>query len=611
MHRTALLFAAIVFVLVGAASFFASSTAVDYLESETETTIHTALKAAGQDWAMVRTSGLEVRLTGVAPTESERLRTLEILGKLLDPTRIENNTSVVKATDLQAPRFSLEVLRNDQRVSLIGLVPSDTGRRPILRRLSEMKIAPDVTDMLETADYPVPDGWDDALSFALQSLGKMPRSKISVTPDVIKITAVTDSIAEQTELVDTLNRAKPDGIILVLDISAPRQVISPFRFRMTINDGTVALTSCSADTKFTRDRILRGVATAGHTGPADCQIGLGVPTPDWADAIVLATAALSGLGEGTVTFTDSDISLIAGDSVTQGTYDTIVARLENNLPDLFSLLAVLPPKPLVEGGESSVEAPEFTATKSPEGLIQLQGRLPDDLIKTSVGSFAGALFGHDVVFNQTRVTDDLPEGWPVRVLAALESLSHLRYGLAVVSRNQISVSGVSAEETVQDTITSLLTTKVGAKGDYRLNVRFDPALVPVTVTVSAENCETRIAAILDGEQIAFAPSSSDIQPSSQSVMTAIADVLRDCSDFEFVIEGHTDSQGGEDMNKNLSQARAESVLGALLSRRVLTSGIIAVGYGEEQPIADNETEDGRADNRRITFRLVTEDPPNE
>ena len=121
MHRTALLFAAIVFVLVGAASFFASSTAVDYLESETETTIHTALKAAGQDWAMVRTSGLEVRLTGVAPTESERLRTLEILGKLLDPTRIENNTSVVKATDLQAPRFSLEVLRNDQRVSLIGL----------------------------------------------------------------------------------------------------------------------------------------------------------------------------------------------------------------------------------------------------------------------------------------------------------------------------------------------------------------------------------------------------------------------------------------------------------------------------------------------------------
>lgn len=611
MHRTALLFAAIVFVLIAAASYFASSTAVDYLEHETEASLQTALAAAGQDWALVRASGLEVRLSGMAPDESERLRTLEILGKLVDASRIENTTSVVQATDIQPPRFSLEVLRNDERISLIGLIPTATGRNPILRRLNKIDDAPDITDMLETADHLVPEGWDDALDFALDSLDDMPRSKISVTPETIKITAVTDSIDEQTQLTEALNKQKPDGISLVLDISAPRQVISPFRFRLTKEDGVFELTSCSADTEATSISILKSLTDAGHDGPAACQIGLGVPTTDWAEAVVLSVQALDRLDEGSVTFTDSDISLIAGNSVTQDTYDTVVARLENGLPELFSLLAVLPPKPLVEGGERTEEPPEFTATKSPEGLIQMRGRLPDELIKTSVGSFAGSLFGQDVVFNQTLVSEDLPEGWPVRVLAALEGLSHLRYGITTVTPDQISVSGVSAEEDVQDTLTSLLTTKVGAKGNYRLSVRFDPALVPVVVTVSAQECETRIADILDAEQIAFAPSSSDIEASSQPVISQIADVLRDCGDFQFVIEGHTDSQGGEEMNKNLSQARAESVLSALLSRRVLTSGISAMGYGEEQPIADNDTEDGRAANRRITFRLAKEEITNE
>jgi len=89
------------------------------------------------------------------------------------------------------------------------------------------------------------------------------------------------------------------------------------------------------------------------------------------------------------------------------------------------------------------------------------------------------------------------------------------------------------------------------------------------------------------------------------------EVLRDCADVEFVIEGHTDSQGREDMNKNLSQSRAESVLSALLSRRVLTSGITAIGYGEEQPIADNDTEEGRAANRRIEFHLVSKETNDE
>ena len=77
--------------------------------------------------------------------------------------------------------------------------------------------------------------------------------------------------------------------------------------------------------------------------------------------------------------------------------------------------------------------------------------------------------------------------------------------------------------------------------------------------------------------------------------------MLNCGDIRLEIGGHTDSQGREQMNLNLSQSRANSVLFELQRRRVLTKNIIAKGYGESQPIASNDTEQGREINRRIEF----------
>jgi OOP family OmpA-OmpF porin len=62
------------------------------------------------------------------------------------------------------------------------------------------------------------------------------------------------------------------------------------------------------------------------------------------------------------------------------------------------------------------------------------------------------------------------------------------------------------------------------------------------------------------------------------------------------------------MNQQLSQARAQSILNELRGRRIPTSSYTAVGYGETQPIADNDTEEGREENRRIEFRLIRPEP---
>jgi outer membrane protein OmpA-like peptidoglycan-associated protein len=71
-----------------------------------------------------------------------------------------------------------------------------------------------------------------------------------------------------------------------------------------------------------------------------------------------------------------------------------------------------------------------------------------------------------------------------------------------------------------------------------------------------------------------------------------------------VIEGHTDSQGNEAVNAELSSARAESVRAALVAKGVAADRLTAVGFGESQPIADNATTEGRAANRRVVFNLT-------
>ncbi|NNL34264.1 MAG: OmpA family protein, partial [Silicimonas sp.] len=112
-------------------------------------------------------------------------------------------------------------------------------------------------------------------------------------------------------------------------------------------------------------------------------------------------------------------------------------------------------------------------------------------------------------------------------------------------------------------------------------------------------------------KITFAPSSSDIEADAMATIDAIADILRDCQTVQIEISGHTDSQGREVMNQQLSQARADAVLNAIMARRVLTSNLTARGYGEDQPIADNDTESGREANRRIEFQLVTPEDSEE
>ncbi len=608
MRRTALLAGAISIVLACALAMFTAGKLVDHVERHTERRLVTILNEAGESWATVRADGFQVVIGGLAVDEATRFRTIQLINANVNESRVYDKTNVSQPDGLQPPRFSLEILRNVERVSLIGLIPTSLGRDYILERVRKLNPDTQVTDMLEQADHIAPDDWQTSVDFALSRLEQLPRSKVSVTPERVKITAVSETPEAEKTLKKKLAQNKPDNLNLILNISAPRPVITPFQFRLKMNNGQGTLDACSADTSFARTKIIRALHRVGLTGGVACSVGLGVPTTDWADAVIMSIDAMANLKSGTITFTDSDIALIASDSVTQDTFDNVIGELENTLPKLFSLQAILTPKPLIDGQTGEIILPDFTATKSPEGLVQMRGRLPDALRKTTVSAYAASLFGGDNVHNQTRIVEGLPDGWTVRSMAALEALSHMHNGSAIVLPDMINVKGKSAKEDISSIISRIFSTRIGPNVNFETDVVYDEKLTleETEVGLSDANCEKQIKAVLGARKINFAPSSSSIEEASLGVIDTIAEILIECPDARFEIAGHTDSQGGEESNKTLSQGRADAVLVALLQRRIRTTKMKSVGYGETDPIADNNTEEGRAQNRRIEFSLIQE-----
>ncbi len=99
--------------------------------------------------------------------------------------------------------------------------------------------------------------------------------------------------------------------------------------------------------------------------------------------------------------------------------------------------------------------------------------------------------------------------------------------------------------------------------------------------------------------ISFAVGRSDIQPSFMGVLDRFADGLRNHPNTEVRIVGHTDSTGSDAINNPLSFERASSTRNYLASRGVDTRRITVDGMGERQPIASNDTAEGRARNRRV------------
>lgn len=107
--------------------------------------------------------------------------------------------------------------------------------------------------------------------------------------------------------------------------------------------------------------------------------------------------------------------------------------------------------------------------------------------------------------------------------------------------------------------------------------------------------------------ILFQVNKSDLQPQAQTNLQKMATILNKYADTQVLIEGHTDNTGSDQYNLDLSVRRAQSVANYLSAQNVNATRFTTQGYGESQPIADNETVEGRTLNRRVEIAIFAND----
>ncbi len=136
-------------------------------------------------------------------------------------------------------------------------------------------------------------------------------------------------------------------------------------------------------------------------------------------------------------------------------------------------------------------------------------------------------------------------------------------------------------------------------------VKETPKQEPAIVKPSAVKiCQGKLDKAMSGKSIHFSSNKAIIKQDSFPLLNDVVKVMQECQDEMaggIRVNGYTDSRGNDDYNMALSLRRADAVRSYLIKRKVKSALLKSVGHGETNPIADNNTREGRAQNRRITF----------
>tara|TARA_B110000196_G_scaffold276082_1_gene253888 strand:+ start:88 stop:1203 length:1116 start_codon:yes stop_codon:yes gene_type:complete len=370
-----------------------------------------------------------------------------------------------------------------------------------------------------------------------------------------------------------------------------------------MDESGASLDKCSASDEYSKVVILSAMIKLGVDKESNCEIGIGVPADSWVDAVIIAATYVKEFEIASLTFENHNVSLVVSGNTGNDKFENIIDKLKKALPNEFQVGATLQPVLTKEIDNTNT----FTVIKSLDGVVELKGFLNDHTAEIAVRSYASSIFGSININDSLRLSDKLPQNWPIQVLTGLEVVGLLDHGSLIIEPNTILLEGKSANPEIKSIVSEILSKKLGNDILYTLKLEYDEQLVPKPIGPDAKKCVLDINNVIETLGIEFAPGEIVLQKSSNDTLKNMADIMQTCYMVPMEIGGHTDSQGRKSLNLSISQARAEAVMDSLLSYDILTGNLIAKGYGESTPIADNKTSEGRNKNRRIEFTLIMND----
>jgi OmpA-OmpF porin, OOP family len=308
--------------------------------------------------------------------------------------------------------------------------------------------------------------------------------------------------------------------------------------------------------------------------------------PRFDNAALLLLDQIAKLKDGKVTISDDKISL-AGMARDLGGREAIAAALKN-LPEGFSVAA------------NEIKAPPyiFQAYKDPVAVtLTLTGYVPDNNVHAAIAAAAARKFFSEKVVDNLKASVGAPSGFAAAVVPALGALSRLSTGTLVVSDREVKLSGDAFFDAAAAQIRSGLPKEFPQGFQLKADISVKPAVAPVDATV----CQQLFSELLAKGKIRFESGRASIDPDSAGLLDRLTETALRCPTADIEIAGHTDADGEDAFNQALSEKRAQAVMDYLVKAGLPAGRFTATGYGSTQPVASNDTDEGKAQNRRIDF----------
>jgi len=244
------------------------------------------------------------------------------------------------------------------------------------------------------------------------------------------------------------------------------------------------------------------------------------------------------------------------------------------------------------------DQPYFTRFCKEESRIVLTGSVPDEAARSEFPDRARDLFRRRAIEEDLVIRDGAPEGYRRFMDQTLTELGQLDEGCGTLSGTDVVIGGTVRSAAAEERIRY----RIELVSDLGFNVSFDLQLP--TLSEQAAACQEAYNNLLEpGEAVLFDFDSATIHTAGRQLLDEILKIATLCPDVGAVVAGHADAIGDKEYNIDLSERRAKAVVAYAVSKGIDPERLTPVGFGFSQPVADNSTDEGRAKNRRIEFRV--------
>ena len=400
------------------------------------------------------------------------------------------------------------------------------------------------------------------------------------------VTFAADAFSEDGRLSAVASVETVPGVRLVNDETRLVPEATPFVWSAERDVARVTLGG-SAPLPASKGRLMEASrANLGGVEVVDrMNLSRGAP-PRFDNVALLLLDQIGKLKDGKITLTDTKVNL-SGMARELGGREAIAAALKN-LPEGYSVAA------------NDIKAPPyiFQAYKDPVAVtLTLTGYVPDNNVHAALVAAAGRKFFSEKVVDNLKASVGAPSGFANAVVPALGALSRLSTGTLVVSDREVKLSGDALYEAAANQIRAGLGKDFPQGFQFKPEISVKPAAAPVDATV----CQQLFADLLGKARIRFETGKADIVADSAGLLDRLIETALRCPTVNIEISGHTDTDGEEATNQTLSEKRAQAVTDYMVRAGLPANRFLPVGYGSTQPIAGNDTDEGKAQNRRIDF----------